>query len=201
MLYLKADNYCPQCMLNVGNGGGIKAISMTNLKSDNILRSVIYKLVPGLYQKERERLQQFAKHNKNEANCTASSSTNDETSLSELQAIEDENLDFFSPTEPISLSLEFHPVLAEQCPEGLVPAIRYLQCPASVKVQHLKRFLCSKFSIDPDNRRVGIDIIYENEILPSDFTLMDVGYCYQWQRVSVLLLCFYNIDSRLSLSS
>lgn len=186
--HLTNDTYCPQCKLSGG-----KAVNTTNLKSDEILRSIIYKLVPGLYQKERERLQQFIKNNKNERNTTSPTcnSPTTEQNLNELLAKDED--DFFSPSEPISLSLEFHPVLAEQCPEDLVPPVRYLQCPASVKVQHLKRFLCTKFNIDPSNRRVAIDIIYEDEILPSDFTLMDIGYCYQWQSVSIFL--FYGFIS------
>ncbi|TMW41101.1 hypothetical protein DOY81_013819, partial [Sarcophaga bullata] len=186
--HLATDSYCPQCKLSGG-----KAVNTTNLKSDEILRSIIYKLVPGLYQKECERLQQFVKNAKNEGNP---SSPTTEQNLNELLAADDN--DFFSPSEPISLSLEFHPVLAEQCPEDLVPAVRYLQCPASVKVQHLKRFLCTKFNIDPSNRRVAIDIIYEDEILPSDFTLMDIGYCYHWQSNAPLKLTYriliYNED-------
>ncbi|KAM7344787.1 suppressor of zeste 2 isoform 1-T3 [Cochliomyia hominivorax] len=172
--HLAVECYCPQCG---------KAITITNLQADNILRSIIYKLVPGLYQKERERLVQFVKNTKNEGKLIGAT----EESLSELLESDD---DLFSPTDPISLSLEFHPLLAEQCPEGSVPPVRYLQCPASVKVQHLKRFLCSKFEIDPNNRMVGIDIIYEDEILPSDFTLMDVGYCYKWQRHAPLRLTY-----------
>lgn len=64
------------------------------------------------------------------------------------------------------------------------PPIRYLQCPAGVTVHHLKRFLCSKFNINPNNELVELEIIYEEEVLPEDFNLMDVGYCYNWKRVS-----------------
>ncbi|XP_046810218.1 protein suppressor 2 of zeste [Lucilia cuprina] len=184
--HLAVECYCPQCG---------KPITTTNLQSDDVLRSIIYKLVPGLYQKERERLVQFVNNKKNEGKLIGST----EQSLNELLESDDE---LFSPTDPISLSLEFHPVLAEQCPEGTVPPVRYLQCPASVKVQHLKRFLCSKFEIDPCNRRVGIDIIYEDEVLPSDFTLMDVGYCYKWQRHAPLKLTYriliYDEDTNLT---
>lgn len=77
------------------------------------------------------------------------------------------------------------------CDKQQIPPIRYLQCPAAVTVHHLKRFIYSKFDIDPDNQRVNVDIIYEEEILPEDFSLMDVGYCYCWKRVSNELLNFY----------
>lgn len=64
------------------------------------------------------------------------------------------------------------------------PSIRYLQCPASFQIQHLKRFLATKYDIDYTDHRIRLDIMYEDEILADDFTLMDVAYCYQWQRVS-----------------
>ncbi|XP_059225028.1 protein suppressor 2 of zeste [Stomoxys calcitrans] len=180
--HLSEDEFCPQCK---GNGG--KTLSPANLKSDNVLRSIVYKLVPGLYQKERERIVQFVNNTKNEAPQPLGGSPPEP--LSSLLESDD---DFITARDSISLSLEFHPFLASQCDEADVPPVRYLKCPASLKITHLKRFLCSKFDIDPCNRRVDIEIIYEDEVLPSDFTLMDVAYCYQYKGQSPLKL-FYRI--------
>lgn len=74
-----------------------------------------------------------------------------------------------------------------------IPSIRYLQCPAAVTVKHLKRFITCKFDLNVNS--FVIDIVYENDILPVDFSLMDVAYCYKWKRVSdfkILLFLFYN---------
>ncbi|XP_073848255.1 suppressor of zeste 2 [Musca autumnalis] len=172
--HLAEDCYCPRCK---GNGG--KAVTHSNLKSDNVLRSIIYKMVPGLYQKERERVVQFLNNAKNEGY----------TDTHTLLEVDD---DFYTARDSISLSLEFHPHLAEQCEEADIPPVRYLKCLASLKIQHLKRFLCSKFDIDPSNRKVDIEIIYEDEVLPSDFTLMDVAYCYQYKGQAPLKL-YYRI--------
>lgn len=68
-----------------------------------------------------------------------------------------------------------------------VPPIRYLQCPAAVTIRHLQRFLSSKYNLNTDLPTVDIQIIYEDEVLPMGFTLMDVAYCYSWKRVSVYL--------------
>lgn len=65
-----------------------------------------------------------------------------------------------------------------------IPPIKYLQCPAAVTVHHLQKFLCSKYNIDLDNEKLTIDIIYEEEILPTTFMLMDVAYTFNWKRVS-----------------
>lgn len=91
-------------------------------------------------------------------------------------------------------------------PASDVPAIKYLQCPAAVTVQHLQRFLASKFSLNYERCTSSIDIqiiadgtgggddddddddaaaaVDANEVLPATFTLMDVAYCTRWQRVS-----------------
>lgn len=68
-----------------------------------------------------------------------------------------------------------------------MPPIKYLQCPAAVTVGHLKRFISSKYTLSLSSGTTQIDIIYEDELLPSDFTLMDVAYTYNWKRVSGFL--------------
>lgn len=163
------------------------------------MRSIIYKLVPGLYLNERRRIVQFVNNTKNEGNEPGISASD---SLSTLLECDD---DFYTDREVFSLSLEFHPHLAQQCDESDVPPVRYLKCLAGLPIQHLKRFLCSKFDIDPCNKKVDIEIIYEEEVLPSDFSLMDVAYCYQYKRVSFIyyfkyILIIFMLDKILSYS-
>lgn len=97
-------------------------------------------------------------------------------------------LPFFRHVQISSLSLEYHPLSIMGCDKSAIPPIKYLQCPAAVTVRHLQRFLSSKFILSLDSGTTQIDIIYEDELLPSDFTLMDVAYTYNWKRVSGLLL-------------
>lgn len=86
-----------------------------------------------------------------------------------------------------SLSLEYHP---KSLKGHSSPPIRYLQCPAAVTIRHLQRFLSSKYNLNIDLPNVDIQIIYEDEVLPMGFNLMDVAYCYNWKRVS-LYLCLH----------
>lgn len=84
----------------------------------------------------------------------------------------------------ISLSLSYHAEsLVGSGVSVTAPPINYLQCPAAVTVHHLKRFVSAKYGIDIE-RDVNIEIICEDEVLPEDFTLMDVAYCFNWTRVS-----------------
>lgn len=54
-------------------------------------------------------------------------------------------------------------------------------------MHHLQKFLSSKFEIDLQ-RNFKIDIVYDKETLPDDFSLIDVGYCFKWQRVSYIFI-------------
>lgn len=64
---------------------------------------------------------------------------------------------------------------------------RYLQCPAAVTVRHLKKFLRLKYGIGLD---CWVDIIYDEECLPENFTLIDVAYTFTWKRVSETIFVF-----------
>ena len=71
-----------------------------------------------------------------------------------------------------------------------IPEVRYLQAPAAFKVLHLKKFLTSKFDLSNLKKSMCVDIIYEGDILSNEFSLMDVAYSYNWQRVSIVSIPF-----------
>ncbi|KAL1464966.1 hypothetical protein WDU94_004564, partial [Cyamophila willieti] len=57
---------------------------------------------------------------------------------------------------------------------------KYLQCPAAVTINHLKKIVRLKYGL-PTTQRV--DILYNDESLEDDFKLMDVAYTFEWSRV------------------
>ena len=61
------------------------------------------------------------------------------------------------------------------------PNRRFLQCPGSVTVHHLKKFIMTKYSLD---QSFLVDVIYKEDLLPEDHTLIDVAYSYNWRKVS-----------------
>ena len=100
-----------------------------------------------------------------------------------------------------SLSLEYHPesVVGIDETKFVVPPIRYLKCQAACTVGILYRFLASKYAINLANKSNEtlkdyhkIEVIHKGEILPESFTLMDIAYCYNWQRVSVFFFLLSN---------
>ncbi|XP_018318412.1 protein suppressor 2 of zeste [Agrilus planipennis] len=57
---------------------------------------------------------------------------------------------------------------------------RYLQCPAAVTMSILQKFVRMKYALSLEHK---VDIIYNGEVLPQYFSLMDVAYTFKWQRL------------------
>jgi polycomb group RING finger protein 4 len=66
-------------------------------------------------------------------------------------------------------------------PEVENPNRRFLQCPGSLTVQHLKKFIMRKYGLVEASFLV--DVIYKDDLLPEDLTLVDVAYSYDWRKV------------------
>lgn len=88
-----------------------------------------------------------------------------------------------------SLSLEYYPGSINGYYNVTLPPVKYLQCPASMRIKHLQRFITSKYVLG-DELLTQINIIYEDELMPAEFALLDVAYCYEWKRV---IFFFINI--------
>ena len=66
---------------------------------------------------------------------------------------------------------------------------RYLLCPAGLSILTLKKFIARKYGLPTTYR---VDIMYLEDILNEDYTLMDVAYIYAWRRVCPQLIhCFF----------
>ncbi|XP_058459753.1 mucin-2 [Malaya genurostris] len=182
--YLESNKYCPKCK-SYNN----KTITVANLRPDRILKSLVYKLVPGLYKSENQRMARFY----SDQQPRDEPATNNQKPP-DSNYLDDQN--FFSPDELISLSLQYHhDSIADYDPKSTTLPITYLHCPAAVTIHHLYKFILTKNGLQLGNGRIQMDIIYEDEILPHEFTLMDVAYCYDYKRVSWMRL-FYRIFIR-----
>ncbi|XP_040152306.1 protein suppressor 2 of zeste [Anopheles arabiensis] len=180
--YLECNKYCPRC-----KSYNSKPITVANLRPDRTLRALVYKLVPGLHKSENQRIVQFYAS----ISSNIVSSADDPAGQGTFQLLDDQN--FFSPDEPISLSLEYHyDTLAEHNASSAQLPITYLQCPAAVTVHHLYKFILTKNGLQVGSDNVRVEIIYEEEILPHDFTLMDVAYCFDYKRIAPMRF-FYRI--------
>ncbi|KAJ9589060.1 hypothetical protein L9F63_017654, partial [Diploptera punctata] len=167
--HLETSKFCPICDVQVH-----KAKPLHSIRTDRTLQTLAYKLVPGLYQAEMQRRRDFHTSNGSEG---------------------DMHLDpgFFSSEDSISLSLEYYErdeADVEEETDSTTQSeiekekhgkrhLRYLKCPAAVTMRQLKKFIRMKYGLSSEHR---VDIIYEEECLRDDFSLMDVAYTFSWKR-------------------
>ena len=60
----------------------------------------------------------------------------------------------------------------------------------TVKIQHLNKFITMKYGLNSDN--FVVDVIYKGDIIPQDYTLIDVAYYYKWEK-SAPMQFYYRI--------
>ncbi|XP_053624118.1 polycomb group protein Psc-like [Plodia interpunctella] len=183
--HLQIKSYCPVCEMMINS-------AKPNIKLDKALQDIVYKLVPGLFQREMDRRQQFYASRPGPA-----------ASATPEQRGEDTERIIFSPEDVISFSLEFADVtdtdsISSKSSDSSEPqnassiTRRYLQCPAVVNISHLKKFLSMKFDID--SSQFAIDILYKRVPLPDYYTLMDIAYIYNWKRNEPMRFFYQIID-------
>lgn len=144
------------------------------MKADKALQNIVYKLVPGLYQEEMEKRRVFTEENEPT-----------KVPKAELEK------HFFFCHDSISMSLEYYDGGQNQ-PKNIEnnPNKRYLACPGTVKIQHLMKFIIMKYGLNED--QFVVDVIYNGDIIPDDYTLIDVAYYYKWAKDSPMQF-FYRI--------
>lgn len=183
--HLQVKSYCPVCEMMINS-------AKPNIKLDKALQDIVYKLVPGLFQKEMERRQQFYASRPGPA-----------ASATPEQRGEDTERIIFSPEDVISFSLEYADATdadsisskssdSNEAQPTTLTTRRYLQCPAVVNISHLKKFLSMKFDID--STQFAIDILYKRVPLPDYYTLMDIAYIYNWKRNEPMRFFYQIID-------
>ncbi|KAL7047446.1 hypothetical protein ACKWTF_002914 [Chironomus riparius] len=169
MKHLSREKCCPQCEMSINK-------SKTNIKYDATIQSIVYKLVPGLYEKELLRRRAFYKQRPDEAKLATPEERGDDT----------EHL-IFSPSDLISLSIDY---AEKETLKGMEsdPHVqnllkpRFLNCPAIFKVEYLKKFILNKFHININKFNVEISYKVKTIVLPEHYTLMDVAYIYTWKK-------------------
>jgi len=181
--YLETSKFCPICDVQVH-----KTKPLLNIRSDQTLQDIVYKLVPGLFQREMKRRRDFYA---NHPNDDKNSRSNEERG--EVESEFPRNL--FKPDDVISISLEYSesggisnsPDKNEHNEKSQTVCRRYLKCPVFITVAHIKKLIRAKYSLAADHR---IDILFSQDNLNDDYMLMDIAYMYAWKRKGPLKLFF-----------
>merc|ERR1719266_966470 len=177
--HVETSKLCPVCQIQIH-----KTKPLLSLRSDKALQDIVYKVVPGLYRTEMQnRVKFYTRHPDAEP-------ANSEDAGEVADSL------FFSPEDDISMSIEYFDNVSDvskngndnngssNAPDSLEadnPNRRFLQCPGSVTVNHLKKFIITKYGLDD---KFVVDVIYRDDLLAEDNTLIDVAYSYNWRKTS-----------------
>ncbi|XP_071877323.1 uncharacterized protein [Bombus fervidus] len=176
--YLENNKYCPICEVQVH-----KSKPLLNIRPDHTLQDIVYKLVPGCYQNEMRCRRDF--YLKHPEACTQATSPE-----ARGEPIESH---IYSPDESLSLSLEYFSPSKDIKGIAVEPLLRrYLRCPAAVTIFHLQKLIRAKYGLTDAHR---VDVMYKEEPLCSNYTLMDVMYIYHWRRKVPLHLSYRIFES------
>lgn len=184
--YLETHKFCPICDAQVH-----KTRPLLNIRSDQTLQDIVYKLVPGLFKNEMKRRREYyAQHPEV---VPASSEERGEV-------LGGERL-IFSPKDMISISMEYCPI-AVSFPHLQINQTsnisntqnhcRYLYCPGALTIAHLKKLIHAKYNLLPKQK---IAIMYMHDYLIDEYTMMDLAYIYSWRRNGPIRL-FYKIYNK-----
>ncbi|KAH7962372.1 hypothetical protein HPB52_015756 [Rhipicephalus sanguineus] len=189
--YLEKNKLCPVCDAQVH-----KTRPLLNIRSDQTLQDIVYKLVPGLFRNEMARRRQFydsLSPSESSAKPTSSEGRGDVRNVERL---------IFNRDDMISVSLEYsardilpiRPLLlgppppeTQECPPG---SRRYLLCPGGFTVGHLKKFLRAKFGLSKNHEASTVDVMYMHDHLLDEYSLMDLAYIYSWRRNAPMRLLY-----------
>ncbi|XP_026677820.1 polycomb group protein Psc isoform X2 [Diaphorina citri] len=177
--YLKRHKYCPICDVLV-----YKTKPLQSIRPDTRLQNVVYKLIPGLYEKEMQRRQMFF------------SSTPIQNSLGltgEDKGIITESSDIILPDENISITLEYLAHSSDDINKA-VYGRRYLRCKASAPVSILHKFLKNKFNL---SNKHCVELVCNNEQLTQNISVMDVAYIYQWKKKTPMYLGYRILETKI----
>lgn len=187
--YLDVHKMCPVCDVQVH-----KARPLQNIRSDQTLQDIVYKLVPGLFRDEMRRRREFyASLPASERMSHWPTSSEGRGDVHGLERL------IFNPEDMISISLEYtardvlpiRPLLLgpqPEAPETQPPGShRYLLCPGGFTVGHLKKFLRAKFGLAKNHE---VDVMYMHDHLLDEYSLVDLAYIYSWRRNGPMRLLY-----------
>ncbi|XP_037089415.1 polycomb complex protein BMI-1-like [Pollicipes pollicipes] len=175
MNHVKKTCACPRCgtLLN-------QARLTVALRPDQTLQSVVYKLVPRLFNDEMQRRREFYAHHPQRDRSLSPERRGD---VSSQQFV-------YTLTDPISFSLEYYRSVDE---ETALPPKRFFQAPAGLSVGHLRKLLTMKHGLATSTQ---IDILYGGDILSEELIIMDVAYMHNWDRTAPMRFFYRYLTKR-----
>lgn len=175
--FLETSKVCPICDAQIH-----KTRPLLNIRPDQTLQSLVYKLVPGLFQDEMRRRREF--------HATLTESDLEDLTLEEKGEASLER-EFKPGDDHISLILQMA-FRKNDKKEFKVKDTRYLLCPSEVTIKHLKRFVKCKFQLGENFK---VEMFRGGEELTDDLMLQDIALIYSWRGDKPMHIC-YTVQQR-----
>ncbi|CAB4067657.1 PCGF4 [Lepeophtheirus salmonis] len=186
MKHVEKSEICPICDTVIH-----KTKPFSSMREDKTLQDIVFKIVPGLHHNEMLRRKKFY------ATHPAKGNIPDEVEKELRHKI------FFNQDDKFSISIQYfdQSIIKKDAmhvsgkenhsnPGEKNPNKRYLECPGPMQVSHLKKFIAMKYDLNLDS--FIIDIIYKDDLIPNNYTLIDIAYNYNWKKDSPMQF-FYRI--------
>ncbi|XP_032233158.2 polycomb complex protein BMI-1-A [Nematostella vectensis] len=161
--WLQASYHCPVCDTEVH-----KTRPFLNIRPDCVLQDIVYKLVPGLYQRELNYREEF-KTKLQENDPTRVEPKDEVKGDSNNKKHEDDVIE-----DPVCLTLEYYGARRNWRDQPVFPT-RYLRCSSTMTIGVLKKFFLMKFSIPPSHEA---EIVRSDEILSDHLSMKEVAGIY-----------------------
>ena len=217
--HLKTSKSCPIC------DSEVPIISSQYIRSDITLQDIVYKLIPDVYKREKQRRYEFCLNHPEALNLYSSVKERTEFTL--------DHSVYYQPQDKISLSLEYgfgdnqipdnephsdsnftstcNSNLNSTCNSNSASTNNHSNNQVNEKLQSesdtKKRYLLCPAGLSIYHLKkfistkyalpstFQVDIMYFKDNLNDEFTLMDVAYIYSWRRSEPMRL-FYKIRER-----
>ncbi|KXJ15730.1 Polycomb group RING finger protein 3 [Exaiptasia diaphana] len=179
--HLRQCNYCPTCKITLHQSHPMNYIS-----TDRTLQDIVYRLVPGLQEREKQRQKEFEVAMFMYRTGEQQSLYNNKQNMSSHQAQEPEptNTDYHRGDEQTAICMECY--RSSNGNYMLKPLDRkFLRLSSQATVQHLKKFVAKKLSLENHS---DVDILCNDEILGKDHTIKFIMVTRWRCKASPLLL-------------
>ncbi|XP_043912854.1 polycomb group RING finger protein 5 isoform X2 [Protopterus annectens] len=173
--HFEESNDCPKCGIQVHETNPLEM-----LRPDNTLEEIIFKLVPGLREKEEQRETEFWKKHRPLENGTDDGPKVKKTRLTDEEE-EDENgadKDYHRSDPQIAICLDClrnNGQSGDNVVKGLMK--KFIRCSARVTVGTIKKFLSLKLKLPSSYE---LDVLCNGEIMGKDHT-MEFIYMTRWR--------------------
>lgn len=176
---LQNSKSCPQCNIKIH-----ETQPLANLKPDRVMQDIIFKLIPGLYEDEERRKQEFfksrgmIKEKKKESVAPALTSVYD-----------DPYGHYYSNDQLVAICLERYSDVPLTADEQLLPMLprKFIRCSVRTYIHHVILLLRKKLQI-PQN--LEVEILCEGQTLDPGFCLKQVCIMFWIDKPSPMLLYY-----------